>query len=40
MTPKNLTRNSLKKKKDADLIVGSRYIKGSKIGNWPKKDYL
>jgi dolichol-phosphate mannosyltransferase len=27
----------LEKKKSADLIIGSRYIKGSKIINWPKK---
>ncbi len=33
---KDLTK-FLKNKKSADLIIGSRYIKGSKIVNWPKK---
>jgi len=33
---KDLTK-FLKKKKSADMIIGSRYIKGSKIVNWPKK---
>jgi dolichol-phosphate mannosyltransferase len=27
----------LEKKKSADLIIGSRYIPGSKVVNWPKK---
>jgi dolichol-phosphate mannosyltransferase len=33
---KDLTK-LLKKKKSADMIIGSRYVPGSKIVNWPKK---
>jgi dolichol-phosphate mannosyltransferase len=33
---KDLTK-FLKKKESADMIIGSRYISGSKIENWPKK---
>lgn len=33
---KDLTK-FLKKKKSADMIIGSRYISGSKIVDWPKK---
>jgi dolichol-phosphate mannosyltransferase len=33
---KDLTK-FLEKKKSADLIIGSRYIPGSEIVNWPKK---
>jgi dolichol-phosphate mannosyltransferase len=36
---KDLTK-FLEKKNVADLIIGSRYIKGSRVINWPKKRLL
>ncbi len=37
--PKEIT-SFLKKRNDADLIIGSRYLTGSKINSWPLKRLI